>query len=112
MSDLPKQELLIKLLALTASDSEGEALSAMRKANSLLATAGWTWERLIRGKITVLADPFNNIVEPTTRPVEERRRATVPPAGAQSVPPRAHAPRPARRPRTSRVTLADLGLDS
>jgi len=68
-SPILKQELLIKLLRMTASPNDGEALVALRKANTLLATAGWDWDKLINGKITVVADPFNNLADPfATRP--------------------------------------------
>lgn len=59
MAELPKQELLIKLLGMSSSSNDGEALVAIRKANRLLADAGWSWEQLIRGKITIVEDPFN-----------------------------------------------------
>lgn len=65
--ELPRQELLIKLLGMTGSSSDGEALVAIRKANALLQTAGWTWERLIHGKIRVIADPFVNLKTPESR---------------------------------------------
>lgn len=61
---LPKQELLLKLLKMTTSPNDGEALTAVRKANELLATAGWDWDKLIHAKITVVADPFASIPEP------------------------------------------------
>src|SRR5882672_5939435 len=63
-SDLPRQELLIKLLRMTTSDNDGEALTALRKANAFLASAGWDWERLIHGKIRIIEDPFKNLGTP------------------------------------------------
>jgi hypothetical protein len=60
MAELPKQELLIKLLGMTTA-GDNEALVAIRKANALLTAAGWSWEQLIRGKITIVEDPFNSI---------------------------------------------------
>lgn len=63
--ELPKQELLTKLLKMTASPNDGEALTAMRKANSLLSAAGWDWDKLIAGKIVVVGDPFASIKDPT-----------------------------------------------
>jgi len=62
--DLPKQELLIKLLRMTTSDNDGEALTALRKANAFLNAAGWDWERLIHGKIRIIEDPFKNLGTP------------------------------------------------
>jgi len=52
--DLPKQELLIKLLKMSTSPNDGEALIAVRKANELLKSAGWDWEKLVNGKIKVV----------------------------------------------------------
>lgn len=83
---IPKQELLIKLLSLTASDNDAEALSALRKATKILNDSGWTWERLIHGKITVIADPFASLATP---PTPERQNA--PPAPPRPMP---AAPRP------------------
>jgi hypothetical protein len=76
MSDetpLPKQELLIKLMNMTSSSNDGEALSAVRKANELLLANKWSWEKLVHSKIKVIADPFVNTpkVEPG-RPVNGR----------------------------------------
>jgi hypothetical protein len=115
-AELPKQDLLAKLLAMTTSPNDGEALCAMRKANALLLAAGWTWERLIQGKIRVLEDPFKSIVEPAIRPAEEMKRATTPaqqqPYSYNPAPRRPRAPyNPAKR-RVPKTTLADLGLDA
>lgn len=56
--ELPKQDRLAKLLRMTASPNDGEALTAIRMANALLTSAGWDWDKLLSGKITVVADPF------------------------------------------------------
>ena len=40
-------ERLTKLLMLTTSSNDAEALAAMRKANALLAQAGLNWEKFI-----------------------------------------------------------------
>jgi hypothetical protein len=90
---LPKQELLIKLLKMTTSPNDGEALTAMRKANDLVSTAGWDWERLINAKITIVEDPFKNLGagaawgSPQASP-------TPPQAPARPAPPRAPTPPP------------------
>jgi hypothetical protein len=73
--ELPKQELLIKLLKMTTSDNDGESLTALRKANEFLKTAGWDWEKLVRGRITVIADP---LPEPHRTPPQQRRRLSRP----------------------------------
>lgn len=41
-------ELLIKVLNLTTSDNDGEALSAMRKANAILKTHGVLWDSVLK----------------------------------------------------------------
>jgi hypothetical protein len=51
-------ELLIKLLKLTSSSNDGEAIVAMRKANQQVEKVGGDWETLLRGKVTIIADPF------------------------------------------------------
>ena len=63
-AELPKQEMLLKLLKMTTSDNDGEALVAIRKANGLLKTAGWDWDKLIAGKIKVVGDPFGGVSAP------------------------------------------------
>lgn len=89
--NLPKQDLLAKLLKMTTSANDSEALVAIRKANALLSSAGWDWDKLIAGKIRVAADPFANL----GNPADMFARAPQPKAPA---PPRAQAPRPAAPP--------------
>jgi hypothetical protein len=57
-------ELLIKLLKLTASSNDAEALLAMRKAHEVLAKFGGDWEALLHSKVTVIADPFTAAAKP------------------------------------------------
>lgn len=57
-NDLPKHELLIKMMGMTQSDNDNQALVAIRKANEVLKAAGWDWERVLRGKIKVVENPF------------------------------------------------------
>lgn len=42
------REKLIKVLALTSSDVDGEALAAIRTANKILAAEGTTWGDLLK----------------------------------------------------------------
>lgn len=97
----PKQDLLLKMLRMTESDNDGQALVAIRKANKLLQDNGWSWEKLIHAKITVVEDPFagrqsydpfvrdkNNNVPPPAAP---------PPPRPQRTPPRPQ-PAPAAQP--------------
>ena len=83
--ELPKHELLIKLMGMTGSSNDAEALVALRKANELLASAGWDWERVLRGKISVkvFEDPFKNTSMP-----KPKAAGSPPTKKAPSPPPR------------------------
>lgn len=48
------REKLAKLLALTASDNDHEALAAMRAANRMLKAADKAWEDVLEGPERVL----------------------------------------------------------
>lgn len=61
---LPKEELLRKMLNMTTSDNDGQALVAIRKANALLSAAGWSWDKLLAGKIKIVESPFKNVPNP------------------------------------------------
>lgn len=99
---LPKQVLLVKLLKMTSSPNDGEALTAMRKANELLATAGWDWDRVMAGKIVVVEDPFATIgVPPSSKPRDWSQPTQ--PAPAQ------HVPNPAPPPPRVKRTTWPLG---
>lgn len=89
--ELPKHELLLKLLKMTASTNDAEALVAIRKANQLLATASWDWDRLLAGKITVVGDPFGNLHRPRAN------QSAVMPCEAPRAPPPRPAPQQAPR---------------
>jgi hypothetical protein len=67
MPEVPKLDKLIALLRMTASDNDNEALLAMRAATRHILAAGWDWERLLRSRVTVVADPFANISTPPQR---------------------------------------------
>jgi hypothetical protein len=45
--DTAMDSRLVKLLGMTSSDYDGEAIVAMRKANDLLKAAGMTWGDII-----------------------------------------------------------------
>lgn len=83
---LPKQELLLKILNMTTSDNDGQALVAMRKANAFLDAAGWTWEKLLSGKIVVVEDPFAKIETPTSN-TNRGYAGSTPPRPAPQAPP-------------------------
>lgn len=86
---IPKNELLIKLMGMTGSSSDAEALVAIRKANELLKAAGWDWDRVLRGKIKVVESPFLGKDNPFAR-----RAPAVDPVAAAPVRPRAPQWRP------------------
>src|SRR5262245_58815708 len=44
-------EVFIKLMMMTQSPNDGEALTALRKANAKLAAINRNWEELLRGKV-------------------------------------------------------------
>ncbi|MDE5446727.1 hypothetical protein FXV83_17045 [Bradyrhizobium hipponense] len=43
------RERLLKILRLTESNHDGEAIAAMRMANKLIRSAGKTWEDVVSG---------------------------------------------------------------
>lgn len=95
--ELPKQDLLIKIMGMTTSDNDGQALVALRKANKLLLDAGWSWEKLIQGRIKVVENPFKS-----ANPFADRERVVKPSGPAPTPraplhpnpPPRAPTPPP------------------
>lgn len=44
---LLNRKLLAKILAMTTSDNDGEALNAVRMANTMVTEAGETWEKVL-----------------------------------------------------------------
>src|SRR5262245_56038181 len=61
-------ELFIKLLGMTTSDNDNQALLATRKVNEYLKNKlNSDWESFVRGKIKVEADPFLGAPMPTFR---------------------------------------------
>ena len=55
---------LIKLLGMTTSTNDAEALVALRAANRELDRLGKTWHEFITSRLTVVADPFGSIPTP------------------------------------------------
>lgn len=53
----PEFETFIKLMMLSTSSNDSEALTALRKANAKLDSMNRTWEELLRGKVTTLDFP-------------------------------------------------------
>jgi hypothetical protein len=89
-------EKLIKLIRLSESSNDAEALAALRAANALLKRAGWDWEKLLRGKVTVVADPFSNIPAPPPppQPQQQTRQPYNPPQSVRTVHRRTHRTKP------------------
>lgn len=93
---------LAKLLKMTTSSNDGEAINAMRMANKLLATNGFDWDKLLAGKITIVGDPFGDIEAPPQSRNNGSRRtapARTPPSTPDwgqptSPPPNYNAPPP------------------
>ena len=73
----------IKLMKMTTATTDGEALNAVRMANAMLKRNGHDWEALLKGKITIVNDPFGSI--PTPPP-------------AKAAPPPRPAPQPTAQP--------------
>lgn len=57
-------ELLVKMMNLTTSENDHEALVALRKANALIKKFSKTWETLIRGESVKI--PRQDQYRPTT----------------------------------------------
>ena len=103
----PSLTMLIKLLKMTTSSNDNEAMVAMRKANLELSKFGGDWEPLLRGKVTVIGDPFAVTPVPEARrapdayrsPPQQAPRPSQPYGGhPYNPPPRAQAPQPASSP--------------
>lgn len=62
--DIQGLPLLIKLLKMTTSSNDGEALVALRKANKTIIDQGWDWESLLLAKVKIIGDPFAGLHRP------------------------------------------------
>lgn len=80
-------DLLIKLLGMTRSANDAEALVAVRKANDQVAKFKTTWEDLLKGRVKVVADPFASVAQPP-----QHKSSAPPPASAAGL----HRPPPPR----------------
>ena len=88
-------DMLIKLMGMTGSSNDNEALAAMRLAAKWLTNRGHNWDDLLRGKVTVEADPFAIAAPAATRPTN-----TTTSSGYTQPPPRYRAPPPPPPPPT------------
>lgn len=94
---LQKHELLRKLLNMTTSANDAEALIALRKANQLLVDQKWSWDLLLAAKIRVVGDPWSGAATPpkpqpqTPRSDDSAFGFTRPSGGASRTAPRPKA---------------------
>ena len=79
-------ELFIKLMMMTTSNTDGEALAALRFANAQLEKSGGNWESLLRGKLAPI-DPFMTLPEPPQRSAPPPPPPPRQPSYSQSPPP-------------------------
>jgi len=89
----PSLGLLIKLLKMTTSNRDGEALAFLRRANLEVEKFGG-WEKLLSGKVTVFADPFTNLPDVKTNGARPPTPAAPSTAGSYSSKPYAPPPPP------------------
>jgi hypothetical protein len=86
--------LVVKLMKMTTSNVDTEALLALRKANEKLKALGWDWEQILEAKITIVGDPFGEIEKPK-RENEDEKDFYSPPRSAPPPPQRPSKPQPA-----------------
>ena len=102
----PRQDILLKLLKMTTSSNDGEALTAIRKANAVLIAGGWDWDKLISRKIVIVEDPFSKVQAPpsfnndrhVSRPQPFHTPPPQPPPMRPTAPPPPPPPPPKPRP--------------
>lgn len=109
---------LIKLLGMTRSAQDGEALNAMKLANKELDKLGLTWGEFVMRQITVVADPFASgaIPDPRrstgfngSRPPASASAPSRPPGfGASAPPPPPPPPPPPKQPTFIRNQFAGV----
>jgi hypothetical protein len=105
---------LIKLMRLTTSPHDHEALAAMRLANGWLRRNNTDWEGVLRGKVTIVEDPFAGLAQPAAPTQSAAPRPVPRPPVRPTNPSWVTQPAPPLRTwnvKPKRTTLADLGLD-
>lgn len=65
-------EKFIKLMMMTTSDQDHEALVALRKANSYLASMNRNWEEILRGKVIIKGGVNQEPPSPYVQHTDER----------------------------------------
>lgn len=81
--DPPNLDKIIKLMGMTGSAHDAEAISALRMASKLMRDWGWTWDSVLRGKIKIMPDPFANLPMPTAAPQRQSAAPAPPPPPKQ-----------------------------
>lgn len=104
--ELPREQFLLKLLRMTTSSNDGEALTAIRKVNTLLTDNGWDWDKLIAGKIKIVPNPFVGLGTPHR--AEPRVTPTPGPIHTTPTPP---PPPPPRRAQYQGLKVTGLGVN-
>lgn len=69
--------LLVKLLKMTTSSNDQEALAFIRKANEQLNKLGWTWEKLLTSRVTIVEDPFADAPVISTKQAQSYTQAEI-----------------------------------
>src|SRR5262245_131375 len=77
--DPPNLDKIIKLMGMTGSSHDPEAISALRMATELMRKWGWTWEAVLRGKIKIMPDPFASIPMPYSHSAPRPMAPAAPP---------------------------------
>lgn len=68
---------LEKLMLMTTSDNDHEALSALRMANALLKKHGYTWSSAFK-RLVKVENPLEGYMEPVSAGYREPARSTAP----------------------------------
>jgi hypothetical protein len=104
-------EKLIKIMKMTTSSTDGEALAAIRMANSQLTRLKTDWEAVLRGKISIMPDPFGGVPIVNAKPAPPSpapRPAPQPTPQPRWNPPPPPPPPPRPRPAPPRFPHMDM----
>lgn len=95
--ELPKLDLFIKMMKMTDAE-DSMSLVAIRKANAMLRENGWDWDKLLRGKVKIIANPFASGA-PNIPPIQTRKADAPKPPPPPPVNPWPNGQRPQPKPR-------------
>jgi len=72
----PNFVVFAKLMEMTTSSNDSEALVAVRKANAMLGRIGRSWTELLEGKVTMMpGSPFEAIPDPFAKEQPKRPKS-------------------------------------